>query len=297
MPLAVLMVQFFKFRAGGLIQGVIGVGGALVAALSIGGIDGAKMYGGVADLTSHYSHDIAVGGLVQAFDRGGLLGLGVGANTGAARHGMDPAVAMAGEGGMIENYYGKAIVELGAVGFLVVLASMGVLLFTCLQIQLRLKLRPLKGVASCGTAMIAFLMLVSFKGWALDTDPLNYYYYLLLGMMFALPHVERQQLAAMQRSASMARPDSGHAVPAVPGEIAAAEGLPEPEALQPGPARVPVRRMPAPRMPGGGGVENFLGPRLSRPAPAPETLRPARPGDDFELGPRLRRPVPRDTPG
>ncbi len=282
MPLIFIMVQFFKFRASGLVQGVIGLGIGLIGALSIAGIDGGKIFGEAASLTTHYGQEIAIGGLLEGLERGGIFGLGVGANTGAARHGLDAATAalVQDKGLLIENYYGKALVELGAIGFLVVLGCSVLLLIHCLQVQRRLRLQPLKGVASCCTAMVAFIMLVSFKGWALDTDPLNYYYYLLIGMVFALPFVERQWFAATQRSAAT--------VPSVP----PAGELPEPAA--PRLPRLPPERSPDPeplrplRLP--------LAPRTTgdrigaRNAARGSGIADA--DDDFKLGPRLRRPKP-----
>ncbi|HJQ60556.1 MAG TPA: hypothetical protein VJ890_26865 [Vineibacter sp.] len=264
MPLIVVIVQFFKFRARGAVQAIVGLGVALFAALSMAGIDGGKIYGEAAGLTARYGEDIAVMGIVDALDRGGLFGLGVGANTGAARHGHDAAMAtlMHDKGLLIENYYGKALVELGAVGFLVVLGCLGLSFLYCLQMQLRLTLRPLKGVAACGTAMVVFTMLTSFKGWALDTDPMNYYYFLLLGVVYALPVVERQMLAAARQAPA-----------------AQAGRAPRPGPLSP--VRPPLIGRPAVARAGTvtGTAGGFDGPAAGK-------------GLDgaFELGPRLRRP-------
>jgi hypothetical protein len=279
MPLIFVMVQFFKFRASGVIQSVIGVGGGLIMALSIAGIDGSKIYGEAADLTAHYGKDIAVTGLLDGLDRGGMFGRGVGANTGAARHGQDAATAalMEQKGLLIENYYGKAMVELGAVGFFIVLGCSLLLFLFCLQVQTNLKLQPLKGVAACGTAMVGFITLTSFKGWALDTDPLNYYFYLTLGMVFALPYIERQWLAAVQRSAA--------SVPIAPPP----EDEPRRSEPAPGPAPRPVRPAAVPfasRALIGRPAPNRRGPEaFARPGPSA-----AAPDDTFDLGPRLRRP-------
>jgi hypothetical protein len=43
--------------------------------------------------------------------------------------------------------------------------------------------------------MITFCALVSFKGWTLDVEPMNYYFYLTIGLVLGLPYVERQALA------------------------------------------------------------------------------------------------------
>jgi hypothetical protein len=160
------------------------------------------MYRELGQLTATYSQELGVGGMLEAIERGGLLGRGVGANTIAARHGLDPASAVLFQGGyaMVENYYAKAVIELGAVGLVVLVLCAVLMLIACLLVQRRLVSRPLKNVAACGTALTAFVMMLSVKGAALDSEPLNYYYYLLLGMVFALPHVERQMTAAVAGS-------------------------------------------------------------------------------------------------
>ncbi|TWT05752.1 hypothetical protein [Reyranella sp. CPCC 100927] len=235
MPLIFLIVQFFKFRAGGLVQGIIGIGGGLILAFSLSGFDSSKIYGEVGNLTASYGKDLAVGGMLEAMERGGIFGRGVGANTGAARHGFDPSTAalLTAEGGMVENYYAKSMVELGAVGFIILVACLVLAVFACLRVQFRLKPGPLRDVAACGTAMTAFVVLVSVKGWALDTEPLNYYYYLTVGFVFALPYVERRSMAAV--SGQTARPVPADmrdvdapipAAPTVPGRPATAGGRP-----------------------------------------------------------------------
>jgi hypothetical protein len=202
MPLIFIIVQFFKFKAGGLVQSVLGVGGALFVALAISGIDGSKIYSEAGRLTASYGQSIGVMGMLDAMERGGLLGRGVGSNTGAARHGLDQAstTLFQGDRGMVESYYAKAMVELGAVGFMVLLLCTILMLFACLRVQFQLKHGPFRNVAACGTALSAFILIVSVKGWALDTDPLNYYYFLTLGLVFSLPHLERRKAsdAAMQ---------------------------------------------------------------------------------------------------
>jgi hypothetical protein len=195
MPLVFIIVQFFKFKAGGLVQSVIGFGVALFVALSISGIDGSKIYGEAGRLTATYGREMGIIGMLDAMERGGILGRGVGSNTGAARHGLDAAsmALLQGGGGMVESYYAKAMVELGAVGFMVSVLCAILMLSACLRVQIQLKDPTLKNLAACGTALTVFVMIASVKGWALDTDPLNYYYYLTLGMMFALPGLERRR--------------------------------------------------------------------------------------------------------
>ena len=155
------------------------------------------MFTEVRGLTGTYGAEFAVGGLIDGVAKGGLFGLGAGTNTGAARYGLDCSdLAFLADGGaFIENFYGKAVVELGVLGFFVLLGCYGILFLYCLQLRSQLRLDRFKGVASAACALIAFCALVSFKGWTLDVEPMNYYFYLTVGLVFGLPYVERQALA------------------------------------------------------------------------------------------------------
>lgn len=196
MPLVMIMIQIFRFKSKGFVQGALIVGGGLALFLAVSGLDGANMASEVATLTTVYGREFAAQGLMDAVAKGGLFGLGAGTNTGAARHGIDRSELgfLVDGGAYIENFYGKAVVELGVLGFFVMLGCYGMLFLYCLQMRAQLKLDRFKGIASAGCAMIAFCALVSFKGWTLDVEPVNYYFYLTIGLILGLPHVERQVL-------------------------------------------------------------------------------------------------------
>jgi hypothetical protein len=196
MPMVVIMIQMFRMKSKGMIWNGIMVVGGLGLFLAVSGLDGANIAGEVANLTSVYGREFAAQGLMDAVAKGGLFGLGAGTNTGAARHGMDRSelAFMVDGGAFIENFYGKAVVELGVLGFFVMLGCYGMLFLYCLQMRSQLKLDRFKGVASGGCALIAFSALVSFKGWTLDVEPMNYYFYLTIGLILGLPYVERQVL-------------------------------------------------------------------------------------------------------
>lgn len=213
MPMVMILIQMFRMKSKGMFWNVFMVGGGLALFLAVSGLDGANMASEVATLTTVYGREFAAQGLIDAVAKGGLFGLGAGTNTGAARHGIDRSeLAFLADGGaFIENFYGKAVVELGVLGFFVMIGCYGMLFLYCLQIRAQMRLDRFKSIASVACAMIAFSALVSFKGWTLDVEPMNYYFYLTIGLVLGLPYVERvalQQDAARRGAYAQQQPQS-----------------------------------------------------------------------------------------
>jgi len=213
LPMVMIMIQMFRMRSRGMFWNVVMIVGGLGLFLAVSGLDGANIASEVATLTSVYGREFAVKGLFDAVEKGGLFGLGAGTNTGAARHGLDRSeLAFLVDGGaFIENFYGKAVVELGVLGFFVLIGCYGMLFLYCLQIRAHMRLERFKSIASIGCAMIAFCAVVSFKGWTLDVEPLNYYFYLTIGLVLGLPYLERatlQQDAARRGAYAQRQPQS-----------------------------------------------------------------------------------------
>jgi hypothetical protein len=196
LPMVMILIQMFRMRSKGMFWNVVMIVGGLGLFLAASGLDGANIASEVASLTTVYGREFAVKGLIDALEKGGVFGLGAGTNTGAARHGLDRSdLAFLVDGGaFIENFYGKAMVELGVMGFFVMIGCYVMLFLYCLQVRSQLRLNRFKSVASVACAMIVFCALVSFKGWTLDVEPLNYYFYLTIGLVLGLPHIERVAL-------------------------------------------------------------------------------------------------------
>jgi hypothetical protein len=178
-------------------QGVAGLLAAIcgtavltwTAAGAIFGIALWHMYGVVGGLFSNYARSAAYGGLVQAI-AAAPLGMGTGTNTGAARYALADPDAFIG----IENYYAKAAYELGIPGLLVIAG----LFLTIIFISLKARGKMLTPNLRCGAnALLAFLVaifLISFKGWQIDLDPVNVYYWLFAGILLKLPILEESLL-------------------------------------------------------------------------------------------------------
>jgi hypothetical protein len=131
----------------------------------------------VYGLFGHYARDAAYGGLLTALERG-PFGAGTGTNTGPARY----AVADPGAFEAIESYYAKAAYELGLPGLMLIVLMFGWIIWSGWRVtrQVGDELRP------CAAALTAFALCIalnSFKGWQLDLDPINVYFWVFAGIL------------------------------------------------------------------------------------------------------------------
>jgi hypothetical protein len=189
-PLILTLVFLFDRGVAGLLAAICGA--AVLTWTTAGAIFGIAlwhMYGVVGGLFSDYARSAAYGGLVQAI-AAAPLGMGTGTNTGAARYALADPDAFIG----IENYYAKAAYELGIPGLLVVAG----LFLTIIFISLKARRKMLTPNLRCGAnALLAFLVaifLISFKGWQIDLDPVNVYYWLFAGILLKVPILEKNLL-------------------------------------------------------------------------------------------------------
>jgi hypothetical protein len=203
MPLCVMMIYFFRFRMKGGMQVMMGLGGAAFVVFNLMGIDADKAYGTAGKLGAEYGRDLVVGGFADGVAKGGLFGQGTGTNTGPARHAFEDTSQMQAEYGYyIENFMAKTLAELGILGFFALLFCFLIVGLHLLQGQFSCRDQRLKDATATITAMVAFTAATSVKGWALDVDPLNFYYFLLVGFGFAIPHIDRAtQVAAAHAQA------------------------------------------------------------------------------------------------
>jgi hypothetical protein len=159
------------------------------AAGAIFGIAFWHMYGVVGGLFSDYARSAAYGGLLQAIATA-PLGMGTGTNTGAARYALADPDAFIG----IENYYAKAVYELGMPGLLVVAGLFLTIIFISLKARRRMLTPDLRYGANALLAFLVAIFLISFKGWQIDLDPVNVYYWLFAGILLKLPVLEESLL-------------------------------------------------------------------------------------------------------
>lgn len=129
--------------------------------------------------------------------RTGLVGYGTGWDTQAAlRYGGSASKRY------VENWYGKAVLELGIVGLAAIVVALG-----SLQLRLFASLPRVDASTRRGAAPICVLLLAMvatlFKGPVLDLDPLNVYFWLLTGMLLSYVQIARTNNGATSGSSRM----------------------------------------------------------------------------------------------
>ena len=183
-PILLLLIYLIDKGPVGVMKAAVIISLLVLATLQIAGIDPVALFQMMFRLTLHYSDVIAYRGLVDAIANA-PLGLGTGMNTGPARFAFyDPRSFIA-----FENYYAKAVYELGIPGLLIVIGLFLTLIVLGYKAHRNLQ-DP--GLRSCSAAILAFVItmaLNSFKGWQIDLDPINVYFWVFTGILFKLEYL------------------------------------------------------------------------------------------------------------
>ena len=180
-PLLLVLIYLIKGNGRGLINMMFFMPSILLVALYIAGIDPINMFGLIFELIIHYADEIVYKGLVDSI-QDSPLGMGTGMNTGAARFAvLDPSVLSG-----VENYYAKAVIELGISGLILVVGLFLSLIIYGHSTFRRLKDKGLRSAAAAILAFIITIVLNSFKGWQIDLDPINVYFWFFAGILLKL---------------------------------------------------------------------------------------------------------------
>jgi len=184
--------------------GFIAVG--LAGALAISRVAAGPMFGWISGLFEDYAVDTAYGGLVESLTTS-WLGHGTGTNTGSARYVLQrPEFFEA-----IQNYYAKSAYELGVLGFLILVALFIALIYKGLKTVSSLRDPGLRAMAAALTGFLIVIALDSFKGWILDLDPVNVYFWLFAGVLAGLTRLDAPPSRDRDAHPSAAEPDEARA--------------------------------------------------------------------------------------
>jgi hypothetical protein len=173
-----------------------------VALFSIGVDIGGLFFFGT-NTTRHYLSSFVLEQIGDALDHG-VLGEGIGSSTGAVRY------VASGTGGVVqlgfESYYAKIAAELGSGGLAIF--GMFFLIVAGKSLQIALRHRGTSGNALTAPLAIyvVFNLAYSMKGFVLDTDPGNIFFWLALGLLLGLDQVMRSTRPADQDLISADRP-------------------------------------------------------------------------------------------
>lgn len=175
----------------------------MILTLQTAGLDVFAVADKTGGLVTNYGSDLVIPDLINSLVNY-PLGKGVGTNTGAARNIMS-AAEIAAMPHPVEGYYAKAIIELGIPGLIVLLLILFSIGAYALGIHRTTK-EPMK--RSCTAAITGFIIVMavhSFKGWQIELDPVNVWYWILVGIIFKLPELRFDSVVEARRAAEAAK--------------------------------------------------------------------------------------------
>lgn len=188
-PLLLVLTAFLDQRLSGIVGIVVAVPVIILTALNLGGLDPQIIFGATRLLVTNYSEEIVYENIVNAFLEH-PLGMGTGMNTGAARHAFESTTRALSQLSFLENYYAKAMVELGFIGLPATLAVFATIIVKGLGV---LRAAKDKALRSCAAVLVAFFIAIAIhsgKGWQVDYDPINIYLWVFAGILFKLTHLD-----------------------------------------------------------------------------------------------------------
>lgn len=192
-PILLALIYLLEGKFIGVVKTAVMLPLALLAALYIAGIDLILMFNLMLELALDYSDEIARQGLLDVIVTA-PWGMGTGMNTGPARYAFDDPNSFIA----FENYYAKAVYELGIAGLVIVVALFLILMSHGYRIHRRIQDAGLK---SCSAAILAFTITMafnSFKGWQIDLDPINVYFWVFSGFLFKLEDLDKVSQASTE---------------------------------------------------------------------------------------------------
>src|SRR5262249_37694443 len=155
-----------------------------LVALGLAGIDPVELFTQVGSLAQLNAKGIAFASVADAMARY-PFGIGTGMNTNAARHVVDDPTLLSGS----ESQYAKTVTELGIIGLVILIA----VLMSMATISWRAR-RAVSGTRweSTAAALAAYFIILpvhALKGWPLDREPANVYYWIFGAMCLVLANL------------------------------------------------------------------------------------------------------------
>jgi len=183
-PLMLVLIYMTDARLSGLLAAVLLLPTFMLAVFWTAGYDLLAIFGISETLVTGYGSAVVLPSIVDSVQKF-PMGIGTGMNTGPARYALNLAEQDRFIG--YESLYAKAVVELGIPGLLILVALFGTLAYYGLRAHAGVRDRRLR---SCSAALLAFIVIMmvhSLKGWQIDIDPVNVYFWLYAGILLKLP--------------------------------------------------------------------------------------------------------------
>lgn len=190
-PMMIGLTLMIDGRVRGLLAGLVVAPGFMLAALELGGLDPVRILGGTRELAGHYE-DLVIYTIVDSLTNS-PFGRGTGMNTGAARHGVEDYFDRFE---LHESLYAKAITELGVMGLAILVGIFFVIAAIGFQQRRRLQDRGLKSAVAALLAFHITIVVNSFKGWQIDLDPVNVYFWVFVGLIAKMHRLDAAPVSA-----------------------------------------------------------------------------------------------------
>lgn len=151
------------------------------------------------ELAVHYTQDFIFQQISYALDLG-PMGSGLGASTAAARYAIGGAAIDDGPLLFFESYFAKAAAEMGYLGLAAILIVFAVVAWRgILTIVANLYSRE-GAIIAPAVVYLGYNLVMSAKGFVLDVDPGNIFFWLLLGVVVGLDRGRRVEPVASEAS-------------------------------------------------------------------------------------------------
>lgn len=188
-PLLLLLIYLLNGRIFDIIRASILLSVLLLGAVIVADIDLGMLFRMMVELVVHYTKEYVLSGWIQAVAET-PYGMGTGTNTGPARYAFeDPNSFIA-----FESYYVKAVHELGILGLFVVAGLFLLLVVYGFRAHQGLSDSKLLHGTAAILAFLVVMIINSFKGWQIDLDPINVYFWLFAGILLKIPYIKREQV-------------------------------------------------------------------------------------------------------
>ena len=169
-------------------------GGAVAAALVTAGVLG--IFSHVWETLSGEFGDVIVDSAREAVSTT-WVGLGSGIDSTGSRYAFDAEDAAPGVNGRFhESWYVKTYLELGVVGFAIVVALLGTIAVRSVRTHFALRNGRLRVISAAIVALLIWTLIYNVKAQYMDFDPLNVYFWLLAGILARLPTFDDEPATA-----------------------------------------------------------------------------------------------------
>ncbi len=203
-PMLIALIYVADLRISGALAALALFPGLILTVLWVTGFDPFVVFGVTHELFNEYGSGLVLHDLIETLQRY-PMGQGTGTSTGAARHIMSAVEAR--QFVAYEGFFAKTIAELGIPGLLILVSLFAAVALYGARAILACRGRIHSAAAAFG-ALLVVIELDAFKGFHLDLDPTNVYFWLFAGFLFRLPHLATEP--ARQRPRTMFRAATGN---------------------------------------------------------------------------------------